>query len=594
MKESKNKQRCKSSIFETRRGLTFERRVFVCFISLNASLSLSDAISAAPPLSHLVAQNQTEPESGNGPEPQSSVPKPPAATPDSVLQLRGLRIRAHFDAALFDARSEKVKQSQLKTFCKSWGDALLLKKGPWGFGVASEVTCAEMDSPHPKLTDEMKLFDVWNLIVRRIQIEGRDVIEASICRLKTETKSEEFNLDSDDVKCEAKRVFPWSDFKVRFVRHRAFVRLVVASLYDQLPFLSVVSKSIVRFDNLRIEGFKEPETYEVSFPSPPNDVVFAEVQFDPYERRFALRAIPENDAIYKTMTQSGHAWMIHKEGRGVRFDEFSERIENAYLALTTIFQLDKMKFEKDKAKALAEKLKNRNYFDLVIRAGGVYGLPLLVMDSGVGGDLSAHVQVNRLLGGGVKGTYDKLRFSLETVVQEKDSTGSSVNSTEVKLAEMNLWAYGSVTPQFDLKVLEPLRLFVSPRIGLLQITGNLLSSGSIPDSDVGVESRELGIGVVALAGWTFADKYELSSLTSFDLGASIKSTTLRTGIEFGWILSRLVTLGRDERPPQLKVGLNTHFSSMSREFSTTELGRSFATKVTLNGLQTGFFVEQTF
>lgn len=570
------------------------RRIFVSFFFVFVSACLPAAVFASSAEPELVEQNPAPMPSGLSSQPQNSPVPAKEQASQNGLQLKGLRIRAHFDAELFDARTEKIRESQLRTFCKSWSDALLLQKGPWGFGVASEVTCVIKDTPNIAMTDEMQLFDVWNLIVRRVQLDGRDVIEASICRLKEETKAAVFNLDSDEVKCEAKRVFPWSDFKVRFVRHRAFVRLIVASLYDQLPFLSVVSKSIVRFDDLRIEGYKEPETYEVSFPAPPGNVVFAEVNFDPYARRFSLHAIPENDAIYKTMTQSGRAWIVHKDGRGTRFEEFSERIESAYLALTTIFQLDEMKFEKDRAKALAEKLKNRNYFDFVIRAEGVFGLPVLVMDSGIGGSLGGHIQINRLLGGGVRGTYEKLKFTLETVVQEKDSAGFSVNSTEVKLSETNVWAYGSVSPQFNLKVLQPFQLVIGPRVGLLLTSGNLLGSGAIPDSDVGVENSELGIGVVALAGWRFANKYEMNSLTSFDFGASIKSTTLRTGIEFGWIVSRLVTLGREEQPPRLKLGFSTHFSSMSREFSSTELGRSFATKVTLNGLQTGVFVEQTF
>jgi len=512
---------------------------------------------------------------------------------DPGVKLEGLRIRAHFDSALFSARTESSKQSQLSTFCKSWGDALSMQKGPWGFGIATEVTCAMKEGPHIDLTPEMKLFDVWNLIVQKSELDGQEVIEASICRLKEESKATHFDPLASEVKCEAKRVFPWSDFKVRFVRHRAFVRLVVASLYDQLPFLSVVSKNIVRFDKLRIEGFKEPDTFEVSFPPAPTDVVFADVSFDPYERRFGLRIIPENDAIYKAMTQAGRAWVVHKEGRAARFDEFSQRIETAYLALTTIFQLDRMRFEKNKAKALAEKLKNRNYFDLVIRGEGAAGLPLLVLDSSFGGALGGYVRVNNVYGGGVRATYEKLNFTLGTVVREKESAGSSTNATKVKLTETSFWAYGTVTPRFNLGILEPLNLSLGPRLGLVQSVGSLQSGSSLPDSDVGIKNQELGIGIITLFGWTFADTYELNLLASYDIGATIKSATLRTGGEVSWILSRLVTEGRKERPPSLKVGLGLQFASLSREFSSTELGRSFNTKVTLNGLQSSVFLEQT-
>ncbi len=580
----KFKQRCESIISDQLLVQLVWRRNFVFFLIFAIQFICAHAILAAP------EGSPTPPEAA----PARSTEAPAAAIETDVgLQLKGLRIRAHFDSALFDGRSEKSKQSELRTFCKSWSDALLMQKGPWGFGIASEVTCAVKETAHIELTPEMKLFDVWNLIVQKSSLDGREVIEASICRLKEDSKATHFDLNSPNVKCEAKRAFPWSDFKVRFVRHRAFVRLIAASLYDQLPFLSIVTKSIVRFDNLRVEGYKEPETYEVSFPPAPTDVVFADVSYDPYERRYALRIIPENDAIYKTMTQSGRSWMVHKAGRGARFDEFSQRIEAAYLALTTIFQLDKLKFEKDKARAFAEKLKNRNYFDLVIRGEGVLGLPLFVLDSGVGGALGGYVQINRLFGGGVKAAYEKLSFKLGTVVQEKDGTGSTTNSTQVNLTETNFWAYGTVSPKFSLKILEPLQIIAGPRLGLMQSDGSLLSATALPDSDVSIKNQELGIGVLTLFGWTFADKYEVNSLTSFDFGATIKSTTLRTGLEISWILSRLVTEGREERPPRLKVGLGAQFSSLSREFSSTELGRSFNTKVTLNGMQSSVFVEQT-
>ncbi|MEY2988972.1 MAG: hypothetical protein RJB13_2493, partial [Pseudomonadota bacterium] len=434
---------------------------------------------------------------------------------------------------------------------------------------------------------------VWNLIVQKRDLEGREVIEASICRLKDESKATHFDTEAQEVRCEAKRVFPWSDFKVRFVRHRAFVRLIVASLFDQLPFLSVVSKNLVHFDKLRVEGSKEADTYEVSFPPAPSDVIFAEVAFDPYGRRYALRALPENEAILKAMTQSGSAWIVHKGGRGARFEEFSQRIESAYLALNSIFQLDRMRFEKDRVINLAEKLKKRNYFDLTFRGEGIIGLPLLVMDSGLGGALGGYVQINSGFGVGVKASYEKLHFTLGTVVREKDSVGSATNSTQVDLTETSLMAFGTLSPKVNWSGWEPFQLTFGPRLGLVKSGGSLLSASSLPDSDVAIKKQELGVGIVSLLGWTFADTYMLNSLTSYDFGTAIKSATLRTGLEASWILGRLVTQGREERPPRLKVGLGVHFASLSREFSSDELGRSFKTKVTLNGVQSSVFVEQT-
>lgn len=589
MHAKKFKQICLSIVSDLLRLRVVLRRISVCLAVVGVQILTAQASLAEPTKPDVVNESEANLRSAELNQASSSS----LVKKDSALQLKGLRIRAHFDAALFDARTEKVRQSQLKTFCKSWSDALLMQKGPWGFGIASEVTCAIKETPQIELTQEMNLFDVWNLIVQRSQVNGRDVIEASICRVKEPSDATHFEPESESVKCEAKRSFPWSDFKVRFVRHRAFVRLVVASLYDQLPFLSVVSKSIVRFDNLRVEGYKEPETYEVSFPPAPNDVIFAEVSFDPNERRYALRAIPESEAIYKTMTQSGYAWLLHKSGRGARFDEFSKLIESAYLALTTIFQLDKLKFEKDKAKALAEKLKSRNYFDLVLRGEGGVGLPLLMLDSGLGGALSGYIQFSRYFGGGVKAAYESLQFTLDTSVQEKDGNGSTVDSTQVGLKETNIWAYGAVSPKFNLAALKPMRIVFGPRLGLTLSNGSLVSSSALPDDEVSIKNQELGIGIVGLVGWTFADAFELNSIVSFDIGAAIQSTTLRSGLEFAWILNRLVTPGREESPPGLRVGLGTYFSSLGREFKSSALGRSFNTKLTLSGLQSKVFVEQT-
>lgn len=512
---------------------------------------------------------------------------------DSSLQLQGLRVRAHFDAALFDDTSVELQQSQLKNFCESWKDALLMQKGPWGFGIASEVICSIRETPQVELTQEMKLFDVWNLIVQRSQLNGRDVIEASICRVKDPLNVTYLDLELRSVSCEAKRTFPLSEFKVRFVRHRAFVRLVVAALYDQLPFLSVVTNNIIRFDKFRIEGHSEPETFEVSFPPPPTDLIFAEAAFDTSKRKFTLHTIPEKEAIDKVTSQSGHSWVVHKSGRGARYDEFSKYIENAYLALTTIFQLDQLKFENDKATALSDEIITRKHRDLVLRGEGSVGLPFLMLDSGLGGALSGYVKFSRQFGGGVRANFERVKFILDASVRERDGNGSTVDATQVGLTETSIWAFGSFSPKINIPALNPMRIAFGPRLGLILSNGSLLSSSVLPDDEVSIKNKELGVGVVAIFGWTFADLYEVNSHISFDLGATIQSSTLRSGLEFSWILSRFDTPGSEENAPGLRVGLGSYFSSLGRQFKSDELGRSFNTKLTLSGLQTMVFVEQT-
>ena len=522
-------------------------------------------------------------------------PGAPGSSNDAFLRLDSLRLRIVFDLALFDAKTEKQRTEQLATFCKVWQDAFLKDKGAWGFGIASDVSCSIRSPAVAEKAKGSELFDVWTVTVEKLVIEEREVIQTSICRFKAGARREgDVSEAVPSQKCEARKVFPWSEFKVRFVRHRAFVRLLVASLLEQLPFHSVVSKNLIRFDSLRIEGYNETNTIEVTYPAPPANVLYADVRYDPYENRFRLKELSMKDAIYRTMTQTGTVWIVSRDGRGARNDEFSRNIESAFIALSTLFQVDQLRFEKDKAKFIAEKLKSRPYMDLIVRADGSVGIPILSLKSGYGTTASAALRINSSYGGVISSSFLDSQYEIGTQVEEKDNSGPSSSSSSVKLQEIDIWLTAKFYRSFQLGIAPALEVSGGPRVGFVSSDGDFKTAGGLPQENLSIRSREMGLGVLIAATVPLSSNIEAIATSTFDFGAAAKSTSSRTGLEIAWILNRLSSPGRTERPPGLRLGAGSFFSFLGRRFLNNDAARSFQTLATLNGLQTSIFVEQSF
>ncbi len=553
------------------------------FAQSPASPASSAAAAATPPAA---------------PKVQPKVQQSPGAagiSNDAFLRLDSLRFRIVFDSALFDAKTEKQRTEQLVTFCKVWQDAFLKDKGPWGFGIASDVSCSIRNPAVAEKVKGSEVFDLWTVTVEKLVIDEREVIQASLCRFKTGIRREgDVSEAVPSQKCEARKVFPWSDFKVRFVRHRAFVRLLVASLLDQLPFYSMVTKNLIRFDSLRIEGYNETNTVEVTYPAPPANVLYADVRYDPYENRFRLKELSMKDAIYRTMTQTGTVWVISKDGRGARNDEFTRNIESAFVALTTLFQVDQLKFEKDKAKLVVEKLKSRPYVDLIVRADGSIGIPVLSLKSGYGANASLALRLNSSYGGLLSSSLLGSQYQLGTQVEEKDNSGPSNSSSSVKLQEIDIWLTGKFYRSFQLGIVPALEVSGGPRVGFVTSDGDFKTAGGLPQENLSIRSREMGLGVLIAATVPLSANIEAIASSTFDFGATAKSTSSRTGLEIAWILNRLSSPGRKERPPGLRFGAGSLFSSLGRRFVNNDAARSFQTLATLNGFQTSIFVEQSF
>ncbi|MEN9529526.1 MAG: hypothetical protein RI932_1399, partial [Pseudomonadota bacterium] len=236
------------------------RRFFVCIgTSINFSLAVTGAFAqtsnpgsepspqssaSSPPAAGNAApqSSASSPPAAGNVAPQSPVTSPPAAgnvapqnevqpkRPETLLRLNAVRLRILFDVRLFDAVSEKQQLEQLGTFCRVWQEAFLREKGPWGFGIASEVSCNVLKPETAGAHKAKESFDTWTLTVEKTAIASKDVIQARLCRPDlSAVKPEETAADESEQRCEAKKSFPWSEFRLRFVRHRAFVRLLVAS-----------------------------------------------------------------------------------------------------------------------------------------------------------------------------------------------------------------------------------------------------------------------------------------------------------------------------------------------------------------------------
>jgi len=533
-------------------------------------------------------------------KPQADLQKAaqPEASPlvgDGTLPLDSIRLKISFDKQLFDAPSEKQKLEQLATFCKVWQEAFMKDKGPWGFGIASDVVCSIAGNQNTDRKKAAENFDTWLLAVEKTELNERAVIQASLCRFKEVRQKTDNNSETViEEKCEARKAFPWSNFRLRFVRHRAFVRLLAASLLDQLPFVSLVTKGLVRFDKLRISGFPEPNTVEVNFPPPPEELIFADVRFDPYASRFRLKELAMKDAVYRAMTQTGTSWIVSREGRGGRLELFNKNIESAFSSLSTNFELDQLKYEKDKAKFIAASLKKRPYMDLIFRGDLTAGMPLLSMRNYFGGSAHVGLRINSKFGGGLSLAYGKSKYELGTQVEEKDSAVGIQSSTLVNLSEVDVWFEPRFYRSFNWSGIPQIQIAAGPRVGYVASQGDLKTNGSLPQDNLSIQSRELGLGLSFGACLEVSPIFEVTASTLFNLGVNAKSTALRAGTEAAWILARLSTPGRSERPPALRIGASASFSSLSRRFVNSDAARTFETLATLNGLQTAFFVEKAF
>jgi hypothetical protein len=571
------------------------RRFFVCIgTSINFSLAVTGAF----------AQTSNP---GSEPSPQSPVTSPPAAgnvapqnevqpkRPETLLRLNAVRLRILFDVRLFDAVSEKQQLEQLGTFCRVWQEAFLREKGPWGFGIASEVSCNVLKPETAGAHKAKESFDTWTLTVEKTAIASKDVIQARLCRPDlSAVKPEETAADESEQRCEAKKSFPWSEFRLRFVRHRAFVRLLVASLYDQLPLYAAVSRNIVRFDRLRIEGFPEPSTPEVLYPPPPQNLIFVEARFDPRLNRFRLKEIGQKDAILLTMSQMGTVWIVSRDGRGSRNLEFTKNIESAYMALASIFQLDQLKFEKKVVESVANTLLDRASLSFFLRADGLIAAPLMSQQSGIGGSATLGWRLRSRYLVTLGSSYVSSTFKVGTQVVEKDSLGASNGTANVNLKELDGWLAGNYVHTLRVGKVPPLDVSGGARVGYISGTGEFRAPGGLPEENLTLRSRSVGIGALLGLSFPLSSAFQLANASTIDFALATSSLTVKSALEWSWIISRIVTPGRPERPPGFQLGLAATFASLSRRFENNDSARKYKTDVTLNGFQTSLFVERAF
>jgi hypothetical protein len=514
---------------------------------------------------------------------------------DGALRLNQVRLRIVFDSRLFDANSEKERLEQLATFCRVWQEAFLREKGPWGFGIASEVSCNISTAGSVAEPAVKDTFDSWTLTVEKTTLLSKDVIQARLCRPHLASSEAAAKSTGElEQRCEAKKSFPWSNFRLRFVRHRAFVRLLVASLYDQLPLYSLLSRNLVRFDKLRVEGFPEPSTTEVTYPPPPQNLIFVEARFDPNENRFRLREMSEKEAIQLTLSQAGIVWIVSRDGRGARNDEFSRNIESAFITLSSIFQVDQLKYEKKAVESIANKLIDRASTNFFLRADGVYALPLLSQQSGFGASATLGWRNRSKYIVSLSSHYLSSRYRVGTEVVEKDSVGASTGTADVSLKELEGWLAGRYIYPLRLGKSTLLEISGGGRIGYISGSGDFKAPGGLPGENLTLKGRSVGVGALLGIGSVIFSDFQLANVSSVDYALATRSMSIKSAIELSWILSRIVVPKLPERPPGFQIGLAAGFASLTRRFENNDVSRSYNTDVTLNGIQTSLFLERAF
>jgi len=589
MRSHFDKHLCQSNTFNPCFATHGLRRFFV-----SALIGVSSRLAPQCSLAQTLGQKQSIPAQ---PAPSAS-PQGAAqvqTSTDSLLRLNAVRLRIFFDTRLFEANSDKQRLEQLATFCRVWQEAFLREKGPWGFGIASEVSCTILSPSVSAAPAAKENFDAWTLTVEKTTLFSKDVIQARLCRPRLSPPKPGENLEDDaEQGCEAKKSFPWSDFRLRFVRHRAFVRLLVASLYDQLPLQSILSRNLVRFDKLRVEGFPEPSSPEVNYPPPPKSLVFVEARFEPGTNRFRLKEIAEKEAIQLTVGQSGTAWIVGRDGRGARSDEFTKNIESAYVALASIFQLDRLKYEKKAVESVANTLINRAATNFFLRGAGLFAAPVLAQQSGVGGQVNLGLRIRSKYVVSLGSNYLSSQYRVGTQVVEKDGFEPSNGTAAVNLKELDGMLEGHYIYPLRLGKLAPIEISAGARLGYVSGSGDFKAPGGLPEENLTLRSRSVVVGAALGIAYPLSSAFQLANKSTLGFALATSSLSLKSGLEWSWILSRIVIPGRPDRPPGLQLGLSASFASLARRFENNDAARSYKTDVSLNGIHSSLFVEKAF
>lgn len=524
---------------------------------------------------------------------KASASEEPSASGE--LLFSSIRLTIEFDPELLSLQG-LVQKEQLETACKVWREAWMREQGPWGFGMAADVVCqfkpSADDASSVKTT---QTYDQWILRLNKINLDQSPAIEATVCRtrkgIQDSSSSSPNSVASagSDERCEARKIVPWSDFSIRLMRHRAFVRLLTASIWDQLPFLSVVGRNLIHFDKLGVRALSEPTTVEVAFPPAPTNLSLVEINFDQSVQRFILRNVRTRDAIERILNQSGVVWLVSRSERGARAEEFNRYLREAFFTLTAKFQLDLLQYERERIKSDVEKLKVVSLVNTISRAEFRGGLPLLSLQSSLGARIDLGVRTGTGLGGVLGVFFTDSRYSLGTELEEKDSINQNATS-KVSLTEYGL----SFFPQITRGVGTQSLYRIEGGFVLTSSQGEFSSEGNLPQQKLSIGGREFSFGVGVGLDIPLTPTIETSSSAQFDFGWAAKSTSARASTELVWTPGATRPPNSVVRSFPFKLGVGVHFSSLGRKFVNSGSTRAVQTQATLNGLHSTLFVGRIF
>jgi hypothetical protein len=512
---------------------------------------------------------------------------------EQPLPFESVRLGIDFDPELFDSSIDSVRQEQFQTACKVWKEAFLHGQGPWGFGIASEVNCRMKVAGEVEDFRQLRKFDEWILTLRRDKLDNSDVIRAEICRARQLSDKGPSGEPLLEEKCEAQKLIPWTEYRVRLLRFRSFVRLLAASLYDQLPFLSSVTRNLIQFDQFGLRGYAEVGTPEVSFPPPPSQLSFVEARFEQSESRFRLREISQREAMMCANKSKSICWIVNKNGRGKRTEEFNTRLREAFVILTAQFQFDVMRFERERIKEDVEKLKEKSSVFLFFRGGAVAGIPVLSLRSSYGGSGTLGLRTGAGFGVLSHAVYVQSQYVLETEVEEKNS-GSSIIESKIGMREMGFWIEPELRRSFSANLNPEFVYHLGARLGVLASDGDFKSAVGLPQGDLQIRAREFVLGGSLGTTVPLGQHFLFSAAAQGELGLTAKSSTIFGSAELVWIVSRMQTQFVGRRPASLKVGTGVQFGSLGRLFVNSDSAKALQTEVTLNGFHSSVFIEKVF
>lgn len=512
---------------------------------------------------------------------------------DSVLPFESVRLRIDFDQALFDSTIDSVRQEQFQTACKVWKEAFLLGQGPWGFGIASEVSCRMQVAGESGNFRQLKNFDEWILTLKKDKLEQSVVIRAEICRARQLPEKRSSGEPVFEEKCEAQKLIPWTEYRVRLLRFRSFVRLLAASLYDLLPFLSSVTRNLIQFDRFGLRGYPEVDTPEVSFPQPPSELSFVEAGYEQKESRFRLREISQREAMMCTSKPKSVCWIVGKNGRGKRTDEFNRRLREAFVILNAQFQVDVMRVQRERIKGDVERLKEKSSVLLSFRGRALAGIPLFSLRSSFGGKGTLGIRTGSGFGVLSHTSIVQSQYVLQAEVEEKNSGKSNIES-KVGIREIGFWIEPELRRGFSASSNPDFIYHLGARLGVLASDGDFKSAAGLPQSDLQIRAREFVLGGSLGVELPIGQRVLMSASAQGDLGLTAKSNTIFGSTELIWVVSRMQTQLGGRRPPSLKIGTGMQFGSLRRLFVNSNVSTALQTEVTLNGLHTTVFMEKVF